>query len=280
MMPGMMMPGMMPGMMAGGFGGRGGLTGRGGIRGGRGGNMPTGGTAYLSLAMVPPEAPLSEIFTLCEVYGKVMHIRRNFTKPKIVTVRYYAMNQAAIAALCIKATPFHGTEIYGRVYDRWEDRAAEPTEEGDPSDPSVRSYHFGSAKHRGPNGWSRAPPSEVLIVRGFGDASKTAEDVHQGFADLGFTPNGVEVSNDGDAYLALFDSTEVGVKALIACHGKLCGDEDSIIIFGRSRIAPAKPTPIDGDSANEVSSAHQEAAAGGQDAPAEAEQGTTAVAED
>jgi hypothetical protein len=133
------------------------------------------------------------------------------------------------------------------VHENFEERNGEPTNEGDPTDPAVKSFNFSEAVHRPSSGITRQSPSEVLVVKQL--VGKNAEDVHEGFVAMGFVPVGVEVTDDGTSFLAIFESVEVGVKALIACHAKLCGDEDATIIFARTRIE--KDTARSTNNANE-----------------------------
>jgi hypothetical protein len=189
---------------------------------------------FLSVAMLDKDVPLQPLFDLCEVYGQVAYIRRNFKKPEILTVKYQSAQEAQLAAMCIKHVPFFGSTISGRNFSSFEERAPEPTADGDPNDPSILGFNFANARHRPQETRGRFPPSEILRIEGF-RTPITAESIHSFFESIGVPPVTV-TADDNDSFTVTFTDVASGVKALCFGQGKVCGDENSCVTFKKSEL--------------------------------------------
>ena len=233
----------------GGYGGRGRGMGSMGI-GFPGANQYAGPqqNPYVSIAMLDEDIPLQTLFTLLEVWGNVVYLKRNFQKPLVVTAKFGSNEDASAAAANLKRTPIgdRDCEISGRIFGHFENRPGfqEPTDDGDPTDTECKQFHFANSRHRMSGNRSRLPPSDILKVTNVNlevnDEGCSA--VKSSFEALGLTPVKTECAPDGNGFHVQFGSVRDAVRGLTAGQGRLCGEERSNIVFApreKAALAPA-----------------------------------------
>ena len=200
----------------------------------------------VSLGLVPELVSLQSLFNLLEVWGTVIYIKRNYHKPKVVTVKFVSLSDAENCVNNVKKVHIDdGDEhVSARLFGHFKDATfQEPTDEGDPNDAATcQGYNFSSAKHRSSAQRCRNPPSEILKLLGAGEGHEP-EAIAARFDSLGLpVPISVTAHSelapstnntaDGGAdnapqtissYLLTFTQTKEAIKALMGGTDKVGG---------------------------------------------------------
>lgn len=243
-------------------------------------NMQHGGpkVPIVSLGLVPETVSLQSLFNLLEVWGTVIFIKRNYNKPKVVTVKFVSLSDAENCVHNMKKVHIDdGDEhVSARLFGHFNDATfQEPADEGDPNDATTcLGYNFSSATHRSSAQRCRNAPSEILKLINVGPET-TPESITGQFLHLDLpvptavTPQ-IEATADGEnaetpatsSYLLNFPGSVEAIKAVMEATGKISGQ----LIFAPS----AQPAVSEGAGADFSASATPNLMNGGENGDAEA----------
>lgn len=225
---------------------------------GRGGMMHRGGrgmmgyqsksTVYLSVTTMPVTESLNSIFVLMEAFGGVVSIRRNHNKKEILTVKAASPEDADAIVTYLRQVPYAGGAASAKHFPSYIERHP-CTDEGDPTDPETLHFDFTASRHRSPGQRSKAAPSCVLKITGCPAYEET--EVMTFLNGKGYFPERITKSEDGSFTVQLAD-VATAVKALVECHGCVCDEERSNVIFvdgPRGVDAPAEAAKIENEQA-------------------------------
>ena len=111
-----------------------------------GGELPT----TVLFSGIPTTCPLQNLFALCEVYGNVISIKRQYNNPDNCVVRFQNGIDAKSAAHFLQGpVPFFGGEFTCKQFGGYvEKRFVTNTPESNPQDPDCREYDFTHMHHR------------------------------------------------------------------------------------------------------------------------------------
>ena len=187
---------------------------------------------FVSIAMLAEDIPLLSLFTLLEVWGNIVYIKRNFNKPEVITARFSDYSDAVNCAQNLKRVPIGDgdCEISGKIFGHFNEKSGftEPNDEGDPSNAECKSFNFSSWKHRMGAHRIRSGISDTLKLFNV-PAEIGAMAVQSSFQSLGVMPQ--EVTYDENAYIVTFADNRSAVKALIRGHNQVCGEQKSVMVF-------------------------------------------------
>lgn len=187
---------------------------------------------FISVAHLDENIPLQYLFVLCELYGHVCYIRRNFSKPQILTVKFKSFQEAQTAATYIKELPVCGSNVNARTFGHFTERSGVPPGEGDPNDPACRAYNFDSpgVKHRAQNARCRCSPNEKVRIYGLKEV--TSDDVHKYYESIGCPPISTVCDDETRGiYILEYEDIANAIKSLILSHGHVCGNESATVSF-------------------------------------------------
>lgn len=228
--------------MRGGPGGRG-MRGGGGV--GRGGAPQVGGfnpmmgmqqpmvskdtpSIFISVTVVPETEPLHNIFILMEAFGGVFSIRRNQKQKDILTVKTNSIDDAENIVRYLRRVPYAGGTVSAKRFPTYTERNP-CTDEGDAKDPETTQFDFTASRHRSPGQRSKCQPSRNLRITGCSVFSE--EDIANYLNAMGFEPASVTKEESDGSFVVSMVDTATAVKALIQCHGNVCSEERSNVIF-------------------------------------------------
>ncbi|CCW62751.1 unnamed protein product [Phytomonas sp. EM1] len=184
-------------------------------------------TVYLSVTVVPMTEPLQSIFVLIEAYGGVVSMRRNQKQKEILTVKMATPADADAVTRFLHRIPFAGGTVSAKKFPTYIERNP-CTDDGDPLDPETTQFDFTAARHRSPGQRSTHAPTNFVKITGC--ANYTESDLMTYFNSQNFFPENISTDSEGVFWVHMSD-TETVVKLLITCHGNVCGEERSNVIF-------------------------------------------------
>lgn len=184
-------------------------------------------TVYLSVTLVPTTEPLRSVFVLMEAFGGVVSMRRNQNKREILTVKMASIDDADAVVRYMRRVPFAGGSISAKRFPAYVERNP-CSDEGDMMDPETTQYDFTAERHRSPGQRSKAQPSNTVKVTGCAGYSEA--DLMTYFNSKNFFPERISKDEEG-AFAVQVADVETAVKLLISCHGNVCGEERSNVIF-------------------------------------------------
>ena len=187
-----------------------------------------GPTVYASVAIVPESASLFALFTILEVFGGVVFIRRNQNKREITTVKMASTQDTETISKYLRQTPFFGVTVSAKPFPSYNERNP-ATSEGDPRDASVVQYDFTNMRHRNSSQRCRCSASNLLKLTGV--ANHTESSVMSFFNERNFYPERL-VKDEAEGYFTVqMDTTENAVKLILECQWAVCGEEKSNLVF-------------------------------------------------
>lgn len=177
---------------------------------------------FVSVAMVSETASLQALFNVIENWGAVHVARRNFQKPEIVCVKMSSNAEAQAVSMNLKMLPFFGKHISGRTFNNYTERhTEEPPEEGDPSNPAVKSFNFTNRSHRTTSWRAKGGPSHVVAV---GNISSDIEVLRAYLQGLGVPVQSI-VRNEAQGYFVVTCNDIAGATMIVAlATGAACGE--------------------------------------------------------
>jgi hypothetical protein len=193
-----------------------------------------GTTVYISVAFFSPTVPLQSLFTLLEAFGGVVSIRRNHNRPEIVTVKMATPHDADACCKYMRQVPLAGLTLSAKHFGQYQERNP-CTDDADPTVATTTQFDFTASRHRSPAQRSKASPSKLLKIT---MSQATEADLMTYFTQLNLFPENIR--KEGDAFLVRMDSIEAAVKLLIECHGRVCNEERSNVLFVEDPNATAE----------------------------------------
>jgi hypothetical protein len=220
---------------------------------------------------------LMKLFTLLEVYGNVLGLRRMTKTPETVLAKFERAEDAQVALSLLQGAPFFGHDLALKRFDGYSDRGSGFTTTpagGSPDDAATTCFDFTGTRHRGkpfmPAGQSSAfgrkfRPGKNLFVANLTEAIADGE-LNALFQDKGFVVSDYLRKTPMYSILA-FESTADAIAALVAVHGTQFKERYLRVTFSNMDPAAAAalpaggaaaadgeaaPAPKDGDSARAV----------------------------